>query len=981
MLNDEQKQAVEYNKGPLLIVAGAGTGKTTVVVEKIKFLIEKKLARPEEILALTFTEKAAYEMEERVDKEMPYGYFRMWISTFHSFADQVLKEEAHHIGLSPGFHLMTDAETLIFLKRNLFTLNLKYFRPLGNPNRFLESLVQHFSRLRDENISPEQYKDWVKKLLKSKTKKSDDDTKNNQMTVEQYQELSEAYLTYQFLKTKESLFDYADLIFYLAKLFRERENILKTYRNKFKYTLVDEFQDTNIAQYDLLKLLCPPKTDPKLTIVGDDSQAIYKFRGASVSNILNFMSDYKKAKQISLIKNYRSNQKILDTAYRLIKNNDPDTLEAKLGISKKLTAVKKTTENSLINFVYADSSDDEAEYVAKEIFALNKKYRYSDIAILTRANDHSQPFINALIRLGIPFQFLGPSTLYRQPEIRDLIAYLKILNNPEDSESLFRVYNMDIFNLDVKDLTLLNIFAKKTNLQLFQATEIYLSFFFNELSQSDFENYKKFIPLLKSETRNKLLSIFKMINKHLAKTKKETAGQILFYFLEDSKYLPRLVNYKTESDELIALNISKFFNRLKNYESEHEDAGVSAVVDYIETSIELGESPIASKTDIGQFNAVNIITAHSSKGLEFDVVFLVNLVKGRFPTNKRQETIPIPDDLIKEMLPVGDFHLEEERRLFYVGITRAKEKLYMTASKFYGLGKRQQKISPFVLESLGESEVEKSIIVKNDSQNQLSIFDFKKREIHQPTTHPLLPTGFSYTQLDTYIRCPLHYKYQYILKIPTPLTHSLAFGDTIHKSLYNFYTEFEKNNGIGVDALLEFYKKNWLPIGYSSAEHQKKRKESGEKILGEYLKRYHKKNLNIIGLEKPFKIKVASDIFIVGKIDRIDGLPEDKIEIIDYKTGKMPKESELKKSLQLSIYALAAIDRGLFNKKLSDVVLSFYYLESGEKISFQKTLEDLDETRDKIIKTVESIRRNEFPVTNGPGLAFCPYPLICEACH
>lgn len=266
--------------------------------------------------------------------------------------------------------------------------------------------------------------------------------------------------------------------------------------------------------------------------------------------------------------------------------------------------------------------------------------------------------------------------------------------------------------------------------------------------------------------------------------------------------------------------------------------------------------------------------------------------------------------------------------------------------------------------------------VKTNFQSSIS-----KREIHQPTTHPLLPTGFSYTQLDTYIRCPLHYKYQYILKIPTPLTHSLAFGDTIHKSLYNFYTEFEKNNDIGVDALLEFYKKNWLPIGYSSAEHQKKRKESGEKILGEYLKRYHKKNLNIIGLEKPFKIKVASDIFIVGKIDRIDGLPEDKIEIIDYKTGKMPKESELKKSLQLSIYALAAIDRGLFNKKLSDVVLSFYYLESGEKISFQKTLEDLDETRDKIIKTVESIRRNEFPVTNGPGLAFCPYPLICEACH
>lgn len=995
MLNSEQKKAVEYNKGPLLIIAGAGTGKTTVIVEKIKYLLKKKLAKPEEILALTFTEKAAYEMEERVDKEIPYGYFQMWISTFHSFADQVLKENVAEIGLSPGYRLMTEAETIIFLKKNLFLFDLKYFRPLGNPNKFLTAMLQHFSRLRDENIAPDDYLKWISEghFQKSARNASHSDVGENRNTEKEiydqiendkYKELAKAYKTYQTLKIKENLFDYDDLIFYLNKLFQTRKNILETYQKKFKYILIDEFQDTNIAQYDLIKLLCPPKITPKLTVVGDDSQAIYKFRGASVSNILNFMKDYKNAKQISLLKNYRSNQAILDAAYQLIKNNDPDTLEARLGISKKLVSQKNTITDrqTPISFNYFDTVEDEADFVAKEIFSLSKKFKYSKIAILTRANKHAQPFINAFLRHGIPFQFLGPSTLYKQPEIKDLIAYLKIMNNLDDSPSLFRVLNMDIFDIDIKDLTFLNSFAKKTNLPLFQAIETYIGLLDKNFYQEEFENYRKLIPFLKKETRQKLLTIYQMIKKHLSRVKKDTAGQILFYFLEDSKILPKLMNYKTEKDEEIALNISKFFNRLKAYESDHEEATVSAVVDFIDISLELGESPIVSKTDIDQFNAVNIITAHSAKGLEFEVVFLANLTKGRFPTNKRQEIIPIPDELIKETLPSGDFHLEEERRLFYVGITRAKQKLYMTASRFYGAEKREQKISPFVIESLGEEKIKKIVRIKKDEKNQLSIFDFKK------TPPPLLknnnnslPTTFSYTQLDTYIRCPLHYKYQYVLKIPTPITSALAFGDSIHRSLQNFYSEFLKDKNIDEKRLLEIYEKNWLPAGYNSAAHEKIRKKSGEKVLIDYFHKYHKKNLKVIAVEKPFKIKITPDIYIVGKIDRVDDIGDNKIEIIDYKTGKMPKESDLKKSLQLSIYALAATDYGIYNKKLDQVLLSFYYLEEGKKVFFQKTTDELEETKTKICEIVAKIRNNEFPVTAGPGLAFCPYPMICEACQ
>ncbi len=1003
LLNQEQQQAVKYNKGPLLIIAGAGTGKTSVIVEKIKYLVKKKLARPEQILALTFTEKAASEMEERVDQAMPYGYFQMSISTFHAFADQILKENGYQIGISPGYQLMTEAETIIFLKQNLFLFNLKYFRPLGNPNKFLEALLQHFSRLRDEDVSPEEYIRFAQNpsfakassYVKTTEDKSEGKQKEEEELIEKerYLELSEAYRTYQKLKIKEGLMDFADLVFYLLQLFRQRPNVLRRYQQQYPFVLVDEFQDTNIAQYQLIKLLCLAKKNPHLTIVADDSQAIYKFRGASVSNIITFMKDYKKARQITLKENYRSNQTILDNAYRLIKNNDPDTLEAKLGISKQLVSVKQlaiSNQQSAINFYLAENVEEESEHISKEITKLSKTYKYSDFAILVRANNHSEPFVKSLSRAGIPFQFLGPGMLYKQPEVKDLIAYLKILYNLEDSPSLFRVLYMNIYNIDKKDVSLLLSFSKKINQPLFQTIEIYLSFFNKSIYQKEFDVYKSYLPLLKSETKKQLLKIYQMIIKHLSLLKTNTAGQILYYFLEDSGLLLKLTNYKNEAEEKIALNISNFFNKLKSFESEHEDASVFAVIDYINMSMELGESPIVSKTDISSFNAVNILTVHSAKGLEFPIVFLVNLTEERFPTRHKKETISIPQELIKEILPSGDYHIEEERRLFYVGLTRAKDKVFLSASKFYGEGKRQRKISRFVIETLGQELINKQLDIKKEVKNQLTIFDFKTpRQINKlPTTnYQLQPsTNFSFSQLNSFKTCPLQYKYQYILKIPTTLSAAESFGITIHQTLQKFYIEFLKNKKVNQKNMLTIYEKTWIPIGYSSLAHQTRMKKEGEKMLVNFYKKFHSSSLEIIGLEKLFKIKIAKDIYLTGKIDRIDRVNppnrrvnKNEIEIIDYKTGKKPNERELTKSLQLTIYALAANDKNLFNKKLENINLTFYYLQMPEKISLKRNEEDLIKTKKEIINMVEEIRKNEFPANPGKHCDFCSFKIICEA--
>lgn len=969
-LNENQQKAIDHIHGPLLIVAGAGTGKTFTLVEKIKYLIKNNLAKPEEILCLTFTEKSAFEMEERVDKAMPYGYFQMWISTFHSFADDILRKEISHIGLNPDYTLMTQAEAIVFLRKRLFLFNLHYFRPLGNPHKFIDSLLHHFSRLRDEDISPEQYIAWANEQLTRDDVSQEEKDKNI--------ELAHAYETYQKIKIEEGFADFGDLIYYLLDVFRKRPNILNQYRKQFKYFLVDEFQDTNIAQYQLIKLLCPGDSNPNLTVVGDDSQAIYKFRGASISNILTFMKDYPTAEQVTLNDNYRSNQSVLDYSHTLIQHNNPDTLESQLGISKQLKSHKPNDKNA-VTFFLTERVDHEADIIVKEIIKLQKKYKYElrDFAILVRANNHADPFLHALARNGIPYQFLGPGMLFKQPEVKDLIAYLKILANLEDSISFYRILTMQLFNLDTQDINLLLTFAKKISLPLYQATEIYLSFHNDEWYRSEHFIYKEHLPLLKEESRMRLIEIVTMIKKHLDLIQTDTAGQILYDFFDQSGYLPYFTSVTTEKEEKRIKNITKFFDRLKNFENEHEDASVFAVVDYIEMSMEMGESPVAGDTDIALANAINILTIHSSKGLEFPVVFLPNLIRGRFPTYERKETIPVPAELIKEILPQGDYHVQEERRLFYVGLTRAQDKVYLTASQFYGDGKRARKISPFVIETLGEEAVNNIQLLKKEEEDQLSIFEFKK-VAEVVTKEQLQIHNFSYSQLETFNTCPLQYKYQYVLRIPTSQNSSASFGDTIHKTLQRFYQEYIQDNSITLDRMFSIYESMWIPLGYSSQDHQKKMKQEGRAMLQRFFEHYHNEYLQINDLERLFKVKINDDVFLTGKIDRVDNQGDD-IEIIDYKTGRKPDDKEIKKSLQLSIYALAANSNNLYDKPFEKINLTFYYLQTMEKVTMKRTQEELEAVKETIQDTANKIRMNEFPAKVGIQCDYCPFKMICEA--
>ncbi|MFC1600662.1 PD-(D/E)XK nuclease family protein, partial [Patescibacteria group bacterium] len=433
-------------------------------------------------------------------------------------------------------------------------------------------------------------------------------------------------------------------------------------------------------------------------------------------------------------------------------------------------------------------------------------------------------------------------------------------------------------------------------------------------------------------------------------------------------------------------NISKFFDKLKTYEVDHEDAGVVAVVDWIDLSSELGESPLAADIDWTKENAVNILTTHSAKGLEFPVVFLANLVSQRFPTINRREQIPIPEEVIKEVLPEGDHHLQEERRLFYVGMTRAMDELYFTAADYYGEGKREKKLSPFIFEALSDDAISSEL--PEEKGQQLSFLDYKPPETKRPTTSklPFHVDYLSYSQIQTFRTCPLHYKLRYIFKVPTPPSASQSFGIAIHESMKGFYETVKEGKKPNNRLMYKLLEEKWKKEGFTSKSHEKKFFEKGKVYLSGFLKEsFDPKNIPDL-LEQKFTLpllfkKGERPLKIGGILDRVDVLPGDKLEIIDYKTGAtIPTQKQVDKDLQLTFYILAAtsIKEKPFNKLPEEVSASLYFLDVQEKFTTKRTKGQLEGAIDEIYKIRREIEESDFKCSGSIICQKCEFSLFCR---
>ena len=950
-----QREAVTHADGPLLIIAGAGTGKTTVITHRIAHLIATRQARPSEVLALTFTDKAAAEMEERVDQLVPYGYADVQIATFHAFGDRLIKENALELGLTPDFRVLTRAEQVIFVRDHLFEFPLKHYRPLGDPTRHIQAMITLFSRLKDEDVGPDEYLAHAEGML---TSASDDATR---LEAEEHVELARTYAQYQTLMARLGQIDFGDQIVEVLRLLRTRAHVLRRCQERYRFILVDEFQDTNYAQFEVVKLLAARHRN--VTVVGDDDQAIFRFRGASMSNILDFDRTYPDAKKVVLLENRRSPQAVLDAAYRLIQFNNPDRLEVAQGIDKELRSTGPDGRPRVgvgpthLAFDTVSSESDHVAAVIAEAHAAGRPYR--DCAILVRANHDADAFLRALNLRGIPWTFSGNAGLYGRPEIRLLIAFLRSVAHPDDSVSLHYLASSDIYQVPIFDLTECATYADRRHRWLFHVL-------------------REVPPEVQvgEEGAGAIRRLVADLERYMELARETPTGELLYQFLVDSGLMTRYAKAPAEQEQEVQ-NVSKFFARIREASRVLQYDNVREFVNHLDALIDAGDDPAVAEADTDT-PAVPVLTVHKAKGLEWPVVFLVDCVQEKFPTRRRGDALEMPIGLIKDTLPAGDFHLQEERRLFYVGMTRAKERLYLTSAEDMG-GRKKWKTSQFVLEALD---------LPKDAARPFRAEAIEELQRYAPPPTPegaaaaAIPPDqeltVSHNQVDDYETCPLKYQYIHIKRIPLRQHHSVVYGSALHKAVEFYLRRRTVGNFTSLEDFLRAFDDAWRNEGFLTREHEEQRKRAGVKALTRF---YHEEEVSgqrPTDVEREFGFALGPTR-VRGRFDRIDDTLFGPV-VIDYKSSDVTEQKaadrRARESLQLKMYALA--QKEMTGRLPARVELRF--LESGLTGGHAPTEADLAEAREAIEAAAAGIRARRFEATPGyQTCRYCAYNQICPS--
>lgn len=630
-LNDKQLEAVEHKDGPCLVLAGAGSGKTKVLTQRIINLIDSGVS-PYNILAITFTNKAAKEMRNRVENELGSITDSIFIGTFHSFGLRILRENYIDIGYTSNITILDTDDAKAIVKRILKENGY-------DPAKYeIRTIINKISSAKNDGISPDEY---TKLFL-------------NDLDIV----IGLVYKEYTKLLKDNNSVDFDDLLLKPVELLKKNKIILEKYQERFKYILVDEYQDTNSIQYELCKLLASKYKN--IFVVGDANQSIYSFRNADYRNILNFEKDYKNAKVILLEENYRSTNNILKAANSVIKNNSE---------GKKLNLWSSKRDGELIDYIRCEDEIKEANFVINKIKDLvSNGYKYSDIAVLYRTNAQSRVVEDAFVRNNIPHNIIGSYYFYNRKEIKDLIAYLKLIYNPCDSVSLERIINVPKRGIGAKSIENLRKKATENNISMFDAID----------SGKELE-FKKMILKLQEFSLNANLS--DLIEEILS-----TTGLRMEYEIN-----------KSLENEAKVENLNEF----KTVALMFEESGIYDLQTFLEN--------IALVSDRGQYSndgdEVSIMTLHSAKGLEFNVVFLLGMEEGLFPHNRSFNSLS---------------DLEEERRLCYVGITRAKEKLYLLSARQRTIfGKTSGTIESRFIREINDDLINKISSVKEHEEKRV----------------------------------------------------------------------------------------------------------------------------------------------------------------------------------------------------------------------------------------------------------------------
>ncbi len=967
LLNEAQRLAIHHGDGPLLVIAGAGTGKTRVITERIRYLLESDTSLlGENILALTFTRKAAGEMKTRVVKAVGDRGKDVLLSTFHSFCETLLKE------VDPNRLALESVDHWILLRRNLARLKLEKYRRLAEPGQFLSDFIQFFSRCQDELVSSENYQVFADQLATEleaeKHSLAADAYKERAELVALQQEIARAYrASEEILRNKRAIAINGSIAEAVALLKSDAKR-LRQLRERYRHILVDEFQDTNIAQLELLHLLGADSRN--IVVVGDNDQAIYRFRGASFGSFKLFLqrfTNWQEGKdstqyRVALTDNYRSTPNILRVATQAIGMN-----EVSPEFPKKVLQANRP-EGEKIRIVELDAPESEASWVADELERLHGAGRHwRDFAVLYRQHAHRDFLVEELSGRKIPF-LISKLSILEHPLVRDVLAYLRLIAYPFDDIACARALSAPAWHLTAEDLVRLTERAAKK-----RGTALY------DVLQAP-QGELPFDP-----SHGACKELLEFLGEQRKTMRRRTAGEILGDLIE-----------WLEVPQRVGTQDRKYVNQLgqfvRDWEPKSDTRGLPEFLEYLDYFEQAGGT--LSLEDDAPGDAVQLMTVHGAKGLEFSHVFLLRVNSNAFPARNRAPLFEFPLRLMKEELPQGDFHIQEERRLFYVALTRAQERLTITT-----VTEKKNKVPVFIEDLVMEPALKRRDILQlapevkkqveppkakvagegnelfSASEGPPKMFSriVKWAEAYRPSVPE--PLKLSSSAIENFRRCPQQYAFSYLWSLKEGPRATLTFGSVMHTTIKRFLEQLKKGKKLPLEEVQRIYETEWSSAGYEDEYQEAEYKKDGL----EQLKAFHASMMaeppNILEQERGFELPLENDVILTGRLDQVNGLGRSDVEIVDYKTGRPKKDADARKDLQLGIYALAA--REIF--EWNPVRLVFHYLQNNSTQVTTRDAKQIGEAEKIVQETAADIRANQFPPKPGFVCRSCAYQLICPA--
>jgi DNA helicase II / ATP-dependent DNA helicase PcrA len=1009
--NPRQQEAIS-GTGIQLIIAGPGSGKTRVIIEKIQYLIRQGVP-PSAILALTFSEKAAQEMESRLEQVMDIA--DLTVQTFHSFCLDVLKDNVLETGLNFSSGLISRANQLVWGLRNIDSFGFAHIEVGNNASGVIESIIDGISAFRDELITPEELRTFLS------AKEDEVLPVDERGYLGQLADLLTVYAAYERYKRSEMLLDYDDMITEAVRLFTEKPHILQRYKERFRYILVDEFQDTNYAQFTLVKLLC----GDHLCAVGDDDQTIYRFRGAYFGNFQDFRQSFDPYQETLLDQNYRNSQKILTLALQLMMRT-PNRNE------KPLFTGNSPGEDVVV----AECEDEQTEalFVLQEIQRLQKISFFSrrdgqerlfaprDIAILCRRRTEGIKFHRTLRQHGIPCEFVGEVDFFGMPVVRDMLAYLKAIQNPiENGIALNRILR----GAGVPETVVqtINLAARTRARKGSSGDGVFLAM------QAGDGIEARYLP----QVQEIVAHLEDLMSRKHTLTLPETVFEVMMR--STGIYRTALAD-ETGQQRLV---LHQLYAIAQEYDAITREPGIADFLEYVDLlsrfSLEVEENE--------EGDAVQILTIHRSKGKEFPVVFIADLAQRKFPLDFRRKPFSVPRALARGLTAGEDeraLYLQEERRLCYVAMTRAEERLYLTRSRWYGENQQESRPSAFLSEIAYQSNPIIRVVQVPAEQAVFSVetrgpLDRYRSSLQEQIVHavsemrtkaalqhllelekvrlaaegsdagafdraqflnvpesesnlallihgqrvPLITDAhtFSASSLQAYEQCPLKYKFAHVLSVPSLPKPFFSLGSAVHEVIEHLSKDRMRGIALDRDRALQYLDSFWQPDGFSSQTQERERRRQAEQMLGTYLLWEAENQNRILEVEHGFRF-VFFDRIMKGYIDRVEQTPAGRYIVLDYKTGAKPSDltkKSLPQNIQLNFYSLAIQETfGVLPERAS-----LYYIKEKTIVDYRPTVDSIAGFKEYLTSLIGQICAEQFPARPSySGCRWCDYASLCE---